>query len=143
MVPITRSFSEEITLKCEIEELWSSLTDVELLKKWLIDDGKLTRRIGGKYSFELKNGDSTNGHIDVLISKRKMRLVEAPRIDEEPLSSGPITTEFFIEKAEDEYKLIVTTKGIPATEEWEEDFNRYQSNWKNALDELKAQFAER
>ena len=140
---ITRSFSEEIVLKCEVEELWSYLTDIELLKKWLIDDGKLTKRIGGKYSFELKNGDSTSGHIDVLISKRKMRLVEAPRADEEPLSSGPITTEFLIEKTEDEYKLMLTTKGIPATEEWEEDFNRYQSNWKNALDELIAQFTER
>ena len=72
-----------------------------------------------------------------------MRLVEAPRADEEPLSSGPITTEFLIEKIEDEYKLMLTTKGIPATEEWEEDFNRYQSNWKNALDELIAQFTER
>ena len=35
-----------------------------------------------------------------------------------PITSGPITTEFY-EKTEDEDKLIVTTKGIPATEEWE------------------------
>ena len=140
---ITRSHREEVELNCEIDDLWKSLTDLELLKKWLIDDGKFTKRIGSKYDLGLKNGDTLNGHIDVLISKRKIRLVEAPRVDEEPLLSGPITIEFLLDKTDEKTKLTVTVEGIPATEEWEEDFNRSQSNWNTALNELKAQFAER
>ena len=69
--------------------------------------------------------------------------MEAPRIDEEPLLSGPITIEFLLDKADEKTKLTVTVEGIPATEEWEEDFNRSQNNWITALNELKAQFAER
>jgi hypothetical protein len=140
---ITRSHREEVELNCEIDDLWKSLTELELQKKWLIDDGKFTKRIGSKYNLELKNGDTLNGHIDVLISKRKIRLVEAPRVDEEPLLSGPITIEFLLDKIDEKTKLTVTVEGIPATEEWEEDFNRSQSNWNTALNELKAQFAER
>mgnify|MGYP003325202123 CR=1 FL=1 len=47
------------------------------------------------------------------------------------------------EEFEEKTKLKVMVEGIPATEEWEEDFNRSQSNWNTALNELKAQFAER
>ncbi|HJL92699.1 MAG TPA: hypothetical protein QGF04_02830, partial [Woeseiaceae bacterium] len=97
----------------------------------------------GKYNLNLKNGDAIQGHIDVLIAKRKIRLVEAPRAEEELLATGPITTEFIINKAEDQIKLTVINMGIPATEEWEEDFNRSQSTWQVALKELKEQFTER
>ena len=137
---ITRSHHEEVELNTTSEELWRSLIDIELLKKWLIEEGEITPRIGGKYNLNLRNGDTIQGRIDVLIAKRKMRFVEAPRADEEPLSSGPITTEFVINEDEDKVKLTVNVIGIPAIEEWEEDFNRSQSNWQLALKELKARY---
>ena len=137
---ITRSHQEEIELSISSEELWQALVDIEKLKNWLIEDGEISPRIGGNYKLALKNGDNINGRIDVLISKRKMRFVEAPRIDEEPLSSGPITTEFAISQNEDTSKLTITVLGIPAIEEWEEDFNRSQSNWQSALKELSAMY---
>ena len=140
---ITRSHEEEILIDGKLDDLWASLTEIEMLKKWLIEDGTLTPRIGGKYNLNLKNGDAIQGHIDVLIAKRKIRLVEAPRAEEELLATGPITTEFIINKAEDQIKLTVINMGIPATEEWEEDFNRSQSTWQVALKELKEQFTER
>jgi hypothetical protein len=140
---ITRSHEEEISIDGKLDDLWASLTEIEMLKKWLIEDGTLTPRIGGKYNLNLKNGDAIQGHIDVLIAKRKIRLVEAPRAEEELLATGPITTEFIINKAEDQIKLTVINMGIPATEEWEEDFNRSQSTWQVALKELKEQFTER
>ena len=137
---ITRSHHEEVELNTTSEELWRSLIDIELLKKWLIEEGEITPRIGGKYNLNLRNGDTIHGRIDALIAKRKMRFVEAPRADEEPLSSGPITTEFVINEDEDKVKLTVNVIGIPAIEEWEEDFNRSQSNWQLALKELKARY---
>ena len=140
---ITRSHEEEISIDGKLDDLWVSLTEIEMLKKWLIEDGTLTPRIGGKYNLNLKNGDTIQGHIDVLIAKRKIRLVEASRAEEEPLATGPITTEFIINKTEDKIKLTVINTGIPATEEWEEDFNRSQSTWQVALKELKEQFTER
>ena len=133
---ITRSHQEEIELNIPSDELWQALVDIEKLKNWLIEDGEITPRIGGNYNLALKNGDNINGRIDVLITKRKMRFVESPRIDEEPLSSGPITTEFVISQTKDTTKLTITVLGIPAIEEWEEDFNRSQSNWQLALREL-------
>jgi len=45
-----------------------------------------------------------------------------------------------INEDEDKVKLTVKVIGIPAIEEWEEDFNRSQSNWQLALKELKARY---
>ena len=137
---ITRSHHEEVEINTSSEMLWQSIVDIEFLKKWLVEDGEIIPRIGGTYNLNLKNGDTIKGKIDVLIVRRKLRLVEAPRDDEEPLSSGPITTEFIIHEDGDNVKLTISVIGIPAIEEWEEDFNRSQNNWQLALKELRAMY---
>jgi hypothetical protein len=55
---------------------------------------------------------------------------------EEPLPTGPVTVEFYIRSREDQTSLQVISAGIPATEDWEEDYHRLEARWKNGFVEL-------
>ena len=134
---ITRSHSEEMTFSAEIGDVWSSLTDIEAIKQWIGGDGQFSPYIGGAYDLSFKDGTRNHGRIDIFMPPRRMRLVEAPREGEEPLSTGPMTVEFRLFEDDGKTELTVIVAGIPATEEWEEDYNRSIILWRDALAELK------
>ena len=56
----------------------------------------------------------------------------------EPLPTGPITVALQLKEIEKGTRLSVTVSGIPADEDWEEDYKRSEVRWQTALDELKA-----
>jgi len=66
-----------------------------------------------------------------------MRLVLATREGEEPIPSGPITIDFFLQELKEKVQLIVSIAGIPASEDWEEYYRLSDDRWENALVELK------
>jgi uncharacterized protein YndB with AHSA1/START domain len=133
---ITRSQKHEVEFPATLDEVWSLLTDTEQLKLWLVDDGEFDPRIGGRFTFTLKDGVVTSGHIDVFVPPRRLRLVAAGRQGEEAIASGPITTEFLLREKDDHTILRVIASGYPATEDWQVDYNRADRVWKNALIEL-------
>ena len=66
-----------------------------------------------------------------------MRLVVEPRNGDELLASGPTTIDFALAIHDNKTRVTVTVSGIPATEEWEEDYRRSVDRWQNALVELR------
>ena len=84
-----------------------------------------------------KDETRNHGRIDIFMPPRRMRLVEAPREGEKPLSTGPMTVEFRLFEEDGKTELTVIVAGIPATEDWEEDYNRSEMRWRDALVELK------
>jgi len=133
---ITRSHHDEVELTASIEDVWQALTDIESLKQWLAQDGEFSSRIGGHYALTLRDGSEMSGRIDVFIPPRRMRLVVALRDGAEPLASGPITVQYLLRKHDDKVLLSVTVSGIPATEDWEEDYRRSEERWQTGLAEL-------
>lgn len=134
---VTRSHNEQLELSSKVEDVWTAITDIDTLKGWLAADGEFTPQIGRQFSLSLRDGSHMAGRIDVFMPPRRMRLVLAPREGEEPLSSGPITVEFWIRVHEEKALLAVTIAGIPASEDWEAYYRLSQDRWQNALVELK------
>ena len=134
---ITRSHTEEVTLSAEIGDIWRGLTDIATIKQWSGGDGQFSPYIGGAYDLSFKDGTRNQGRIDIFMPPRRMRLVEAPREGEEPLATGPMTIDFRLTEDDGKTDLTVIVAGIPATEEWEEDYNRSIILWREALAELK------
>ena len=66
------------------------------------------------------------------------RVLWREREGEDPLPTGPITIALQLRESENATKLSVTVAGIPADEDWEEDYKRSEMRWKAALEELKA-----
>ena len=134
---ITRSHTEIMKISAEIGDVWRSLTDIESIKQWIGEDSSFSPYIGGAYEVTFKDETKNHGRIDIFMPPRRMRLVEAPREGEKPLSTGPITVEFRLFEEDGKIELTVIVAGIPATEDWEEDYNRSEMRWKDALVELK------
>jgi len=133
---ITRSHKEEVELGVGIDDVWLAITDIESIKKWLATDGEFAAHIGGRFALALRDGTDASGRIDIYLPPRRMRLVVALRDGDELLASGPTTIEFALYERDKKTRLSVSVTGIPATEEWEEDYRRSVDRWQNGLVEL-------
>ena len=119
-----------------IDECWATLIDGERLSKWLGGEVDIAAYIGGAYSWAIPDAGEVRGRIDMFIPPQRMRLMQMPREGEEPLPTGPITITFALSEDDGKTRVQVTVAGMPATEEWEEDYNRSQTFWRNALIDL-------
>ncbi len=133
---ITRSHRQQVDLAAGIDDVWGAITDIESLKEWLATDGEFVAHIGGRFALALRDGTALSGRVDIFLPPRRMRLVVALRDADELLASGPTTIEFALHEREKKTRLIVSVSGIPATEDWEEDYRRSEDRWKNGLVEL-------
>ncbi len=133
---ITRSHREEIVLPAAINDIWKAITDIESIKQWLAKEGHFAPHIGGKFALSLRDETEMTGRIDIFLPPRRMRLVLDVREGDEPLASGPMTVEFSLIEDDKKTRLSVAVAGIPATEEWEEDYRRSEDRWQNGLVEL-------
>ena len=134
--PVTRHHSEAITVSAGIDECWATLIDGERLSKWLGGEVDIAAYIGGAYSWAIPDAGEVRGRIDMFIPPQRMRLMQMPREGEEPLPTGPITITFALSEDDGKTRVQVTVAGMPASEEWEEDYNRSQTFWRNALIDL-------
>jgi uncharacterized protein YndB with AHSA1/START domain len=140
---ITRTHREEIELPVPIQDVWNAITDLESINQWLAKDGEFAAHIGGKFALELRDDTDLSGRIDIFLPPKRMRLMVAVREGDELLASGPTTIEFSLFEHEKKTRLSVSVSGIPATEEWEEDYRRSEDRWQNGLVELQEMLARR
>ena len=138
---ITRTHREEIELPVGIDDVWAAITEMESIKQWLAKDGEFAANIGGRFALSLRDGTDLSGRIDIFLPPKRMRLVVALREGDELLASGPTTIEFSLFEHDKKTRLSVSVSGIPATEEWEEDYRRSEDRWQNGLVELQEMLA--
>ena len=136
--PATRSHNAELSVKADIEDVWTALIDKETLERWLIIEGDLTPRIGGEFDVRLRDESRISGRIDVFMPPRRMRAVLVPADSEGPLASGPITIEYQLKTEEETTTLTVIISGIPDSEDWEEYYRLSVDRWNVALADLKS-----
>ena len=135
---ITRSHTTELESSRERNEVWTAITDISQIKRWLAVDGEFSPQIGGRFDLKLRDGYSVSGRIDIFMPPRRMRIVVMPDIEEGPLPTGPITIELVTKETDTGTRLTVTVVGIPGSEDWEEYYRLSVDRWQRALDELKS-----
>ena len=134
--PGTRSHREQMESSCDAEEVWTAITDIDILKRWLARDGSFSPHVGGSFNLALRDGYDVAGRLDVFIPPRRLRGVIVPLGDEAPLPTGPITIEMVVRAIDDCTHLTVTVSGIPDSEDWEEYYRLSVDRWQAALLEL-------
>ncbi len=129
----TRSHEAEMKSAASREEIWSAITDIDQLKRWLVRDGELEQNIGGNVKLTLRDGHQTQGRVDIFLPQQRLRIALLPAADEEPLSSGPVTADLTLRSRDDETILHITIAGIPGSEDWEEYYRLSVDRWRDAL----------
>lgn len=135
---ITRSHKAELRTRADKGELWSAITDIDIMKRWLIRSGEFTPQIGEPFDLQMRDGYSVKGRIDIFIPSRRIRAVVIPETQGAPLATGPLTLDLTLKEDGDENRLIVTIAGIPDSEDWEEHYRLSVDRWRAALAELKS-----
>ena len=135
---VTRSHTAEMETSADKGEIWSAITDIKVIKRWLARDGEFTPQIGGQFDLQTRDGYSVSGRIDIFIPPRRMRVVVVPEVQDGPLPTGPITIDLAISDDGENNRLEVTVAGIPGSEDWEEYYRLSVDRWRVALAELKA-----
>ena len=133
---ITRSHHDDVEISASIEDVWTAITDIDWIKRWLAKDGEFTPQIGGHFELQLRDDTDLTGRIDVFLPPWRMRMVVALKEGDELIASGPETIEFSLHKSDNKTRMSVSVAGIPATEDWEEDYRRSEDRWRNGLVEL-------
>lgn len=135
---VTRSHTAELESSLDRNEIWTALTDINQIKRWLAVEGEFNPQIGGKCELKFRDGYSVTGRIDIFMPPRRMRMVIMPDIQEGPLPTGPITIEIVIRETDKGSRLLVTVTGIPGSEDWEEYYRLSVDRWTVGLAELKS-----
>jgi len=140
---VTRSHREEVDLPVGIDDVWTAVTQIDSINQWLAKEGEFAPHIGGRFVLSLRDDTDMSGRIDIFLPPKRMRLVIALREGDDLLASGPTTIAFTLAEHDKKTRLTVSVSGIPATEEWEEDYRRSEDRWQNALVELQEFLARR
>ena len=140
---VTRSHREEVDLPVGIDDVWTAITQIDSVNQWLAKEGEFAPHIGGRFALSLRDDTDMSGRIDIFLPPKRMRLVIALREGDDLLASGPTTIAFTLAEHDKKTRLTVSVSGIPATEEWEEDYRRSEDRWQNALVELQEFLARR
>ena len=140
---VTRSHREEVDLPVSIDDVWTAITQIDSINQWLAKEGEFAPHIGGRFELSLRDDTDMSGRIDIFLPPKRMRLVIALREGDDLLASGPTTIAFSLAEHDKKTRLTVSVSGIPATEEWEEDYRRSEDRWQNALVELQEFLARR
>jgi potassium efflux system protein len=135
---VTRSHTAELESSRDRDEVWSAMTDIDQIKRWLAVDGEFNPQIGGQFDLKLRDSYSVSGRIDIYMPPRRMRIIVIPDIQEGPLPTGPITIEMVVRETEKGTRLVVTVAGIPGSEDWEEYYRLSVDRWSTGLAELKS-----
>ena len=135
--PGTRSHSKKMETAVDIEQVWTAVTDIEILKRWLARDGAFSPHVGGSFNLELRDGYEIAGRLDIFIPPRRYRAAIVPLGDEAPLPTGPVTVELVLRRNDECTELTVTVSGIPDSEDWEEYYRLSVDRWEIALLELR------
>lgn len=136
--PLTRSHREEMETACEIQDVWTALTDIDAINRWLAREGSMSAHIGGPFELALRDGYDISGRIDVFMPPRRLRMALTPMQEEGPLPTGPITIELILRAFSGKTFLTAIVAGIPDSEDWEEYYRLSVDRWKNAFAELKS-----
>ena len=135
---VTRRHTAELETSADRSEIWSAITEIEIIKRWLARDGEFTPQIGGHFDLQTRDGYSVTGRIDIFIPPRRMRVIVVPDVQEGPLPTGPITIDLAVHDDGGSNRLVINVAGIPSSEDWEEYYRLSVDRWRVALAELKS-----
>ena len=139
----TRSHEEELRSACDVETIWEALTDLDTLKRWLVRDGSIEPRFGGKIDMILHDNYHVQGRIDAFAPPRRLRFRLSPGEEESAPSEMRVVADFTLRAEEDESVLHVGVSGIPESEDWEEFYRLSVDRWREALGLLKSDVLKR
>jgi uncharacterized protein YndB with AHSA1/START domain len=115
----------------DIDDLWSALTDVHRLARWIADvDGDL--RVGGTFRATFTSGWEGPGRVDICEAPQHLLVTMTPGGDEETVIEAVLVADG------DGTMLVIEERGLPL-----EELAGHGAGWQAHVEDLAAHVAER
>jgi uncharacterized protein YndB with AHSA1/START domain len=141
-----RGYAHRVDVRADAAEVWRALTDEEHLVRWCSPGARIKAKQGGLFRASVDRVTELEAHIDIFEPARRMRLIYLPSPIFPP-SDTALVDDFILDSGEldrGERGTIVRLlgSGIPATAEWQMQYQRLRMGWQQAMARLKV-FVER
>jgi uncharacterized protein YndB with AHSA1/START domain len=131
-----RSFAYRVDIVVPVERVWRAFTDSRILARWCAPGASITPREKGRLHVVFGAGVELDGHIDVLVTSQRLRLILLPTSGM-PSSDAVIVEDFLFERARGETVMRLLTSGVPSAPAWVTYYLNKRRHWELALTRLK------
>ena len=131
-----RGYAHRVDIAAETAEVWRALTLDEHLVRWCSPAAQIRPKKGGLFRASVDRVTELEAHIDIFEPSRRLRLIYLPS-PLLPPTEDPIVDDFILDAKEPGTILRLLGSGIPATEEWNKQYQRLRLGWQQAMTRLK------
>jgi uncharacterized protein YndB with AHSA1/START domain len=132
-----RSFAHRVDIDAPVQRVWRAFTDSRLLEKWTIRGASITPREKGRMHVVFSAAMELDGHIDVLVTPQRIRLILLPTPGM-PGTDAVIIEDFLFERTVPSGTAVrLLSSGVPSAQAWVTYYLQKRRHWELALARLK------
>jgi uncharacterized protein YndB with AHSA1/START domain len=131
-----RSFAYRVDVDVPVQRVWRAFTDSRVLERWTVRGSTVTPREKGRMHVVFGAGMELDGHIDVLVTPQRMRLILLPT-QGMPGTDAVIVEDFLFERGPAATAVRLLSSGVPSAQSWVTYYLRKRRHWELALTRLK------
>jgi uncharacterized protein YndB with AHSA1/START domain len=131
-----RGYAHRVDIVADADQVWRALTEPEHLAKWCSPGAQIRAQKGGLFRASVDRVTELEAHIDIFEPSRRLRLIYLPTPTLPP-TDDPMVDDFILDTQERGTILRLLGSGIPATEEWNRQYQRLRLGWQQAMTRLK------
>ena len=132
-----RSFAYRTDIDVPVERVWRAFMDSRVLERWTAPGARVTPREKGRMHVVFGPGVELDGHIDVLVTPQRLRLILLPTPGM-PGTDAVIIEDFLFERVKSVGTIIrLLSSGVPAGQGWVTYYLLKRRHWELALTRLK------
>jgi uncharacterized protein YndB with AHSA1/START domain len=131
-----RSFAYRVDVGVPVQRVWRAFTDSRLLERWTVRGASVTPREKGRMHVVFGPGIELDGHIDVLVTPQRMRLILLPTKGM-PGTDAVIVEDFLFERGAEATAIRLLSSGVPSAQAWVTYYLQKRRHWELALTRLK------
>lgn len=132
----SRGYAHRVDIAADPAEVWQALTQAEHLARWCSPGAQIRAQQGGLFRASVDRVTELEAHIDIFEPARRLRLIYLPS-KALPPTDDPIVDDFILDSQESGTIVRLLGSGIPATEEWNRQYQRLRLGWQQAMTRLK------
>lgn len=132
-----RSFAYRADIEVPVERVWRAFTDSRILERWTTPGASCAPREKGRMHVIFGPGVELDGHIDVLQTPQRLRLILLPTPGM-PGTDAVIIEDFLFERVKTGGTVIrLLSSGVPSGQGWVTYYLVKRRHWELALTRLK------
>ena len=131
-----RGYAHRVDIAADADQIWRALTQTSSLVQWCSPEAYVRPAAEGLFRARVDRVTLLEARIDVFEPARRLRLLYLPTPALPPAESA-LCDDFILERVAAGTIVRLLGSGVPGAAEWDTQFRRLRTGWRQALARLK------